>query len=85
MAKSLGVGMIKGVLITIILVVILFQMLNDTAADVNAAAGNLTATGGVADSTYPLMNFFKKKGVLLLAFIAGIVLVVITSVLGSNK
>jgi len=95
---DLKVGMIKGILITIIMVVILFTMLNDTATDVMDSANNLTeevnasghcvsgATGGcTAQSTYPLMNFFKQKGVLLLAFIAGIVLVIISAVLGNKK
>jgi len=83
--SKIGVNLIRGVLLTIILVVILFTMLNDTAADVNEAAGNLSASGGVADDTYPLMSFFEKKGVLLLAFIAGIIILLVSAFMKSGK
>ena len=91
MAK-LTVGVVKGILISIIVVTILFTLLNDTAADVGEPAGNLTLelnssnhcpSGTESDCygyyTWPLVSFFEKKGILLLAFIAGVVLMVITA------
>ena len=87
---KLSVGVVKGILVTIIVVTILFTLLNDTPADVNEPAGNLTLelnssnhcpSGDETDCygyyTWPLVSFFKKKGILLLAFIAGVVLMVI--------
>ena len=81
---KLSVGIIRNTLTVIILIVISFTMLNDTAADVNEAAGNLSDSSGVAYATYPLMNFFKKKGILLLAFVAGIVILFIGAFLGGK-
>lgn len=70
------------VLVTIVLIIITFQVLGDTASDVGYAADNITNNGG---SVYPLTNFFKKKGVILLAFMAGIALTIIMAVLPGKK
>lgn len=76
MAK-LGVSLIRDVLMVIILLIIVFQVLADTSGDLGQAADNITA----ASDVYPLTSFFKKKGVVLLALIAGIVITIITAVL----
>ena len=91
----LGVGLISVVLIAVIVLVILMTVLADTSSDMGAAAGNMseslyangTCIGGghCAGDTLPLTSFFGKKGVILLAFMAGIAIVVITAVLKFGK
>ena len=79
---GLKVGMVKELLLVIILLIIVFRVIADTATDVGDAADNLTSTTySDGANTYPLTSFFKKKGVILLAFIAGIVIAIITAVL----
>ena len=76
MAK-IGVNLVRDILMLIILMIILFTVLADTADDVGSAASNITAQSDV----YPLTSFFKKKGVVLLAVIAGVVITIITAAL----
>jgi len=89
---KLNITMIKGVLLLVIFIIILFTVLNDTAGDVGSAAGNLTeginSSGECslgydcsAKATYPMLSFFKPKGIILLSVIAGIIIIVITSAL----
>jgi len=82
---ALGVSMIRNVLLLVIFMIILFTVLNDTVADVYVAAGNISAAGGAAANTYPLTSFFKPKGIILLAVIAGVIIVVITGALAIGK
>lgn len=96
MAK-LSIKVVSGLLIAIITLIILFTILGDTAADVGGAAGNMSTfnasnvvgVDGVSDNdattTYPLTGFFKRKGIILLALIAGIIIVLITSFLMIGK
>ena len=79
---SLSSNLANRILTTIVLVIIVWQILADTSEDVGDAADNLSTKGA---TTYPLMSFFKKKGVLLLAFIAGIVLLLVGSFMGKSK
>ena len=82
MAFSINVGsVVRGVLMVVIGVIITFTVLADTATDVGNAAGNISAASG----TYPLTSFFDRGGVLLLAMMAGIVLVFINILLGGKK
>ncbi len=83
MAK-LGVGMIRNLLLVIIMLIILFTVLADTASDVGDAADNITSAGA---TVYPLTSFFKRKGIILLSLIAGVIIVLITGFLdlGSGK
>lgn len=81
MGKGLNVGLISSTLMVIILLIITFQALADTAEDVGYAADNISAQSDV----YPLTSFFKKKGVVLLAFMAGIVITIISAVLKTGK
>lgn len=99
MAK-LSTKLVSTLILSIIILVIIFQVIADTGGDVGAVAGNLTCTdhanigclsanasgvdGGVA-AVLPFTSFFKKKGVILLAFIAGVVIVVLVAVLGIGK
>lgn len=84
MAK-LGVGMIRNLLLVIIMLIILFTVLADTAADVGDAADNISTGEGA--NVYPLTSFFKRKGIILLSLIAGVIIVLITGFLdlGSGK
>lgn len=74
---GLKVSLIGDLLLIIILLIVIFTVLADTAVDIGAAADNITAQ----DDVYPLTSFFKKKGVILLALMAGIVIVLITAML----
>ena len=65
----------------VILLIIVFQVLGDTAGEVGDAADNITA----ASDTYPLTSFFKKKGIILLAVMAGLAITIISAVLPSGK
>jgi len=78
---NLNMNMVKGVLLLVIFIIILFTVLNDTASDIGSAAGNFSEAGGEGANTYPLTSFFKPKGIILLSVIAGIIIIVITSVL----
>ena len=91
MAK-LSINTVRNVLMVIIVLIIVLQVLADTGEDVGSAAGNVSidnATGDMtlgemdydSESVFPLTSFFKRKGILLLAMIAGIVIIVISSVL----
>lgn len=96
---KLSVKLVTALFIVIIVLIIIFTILGDTSNEVGSAAGNMTcintsdpgclqanATGNVAVSdVFPLTSFFKKKGVILLAFIAGIVIVIITGLLTLGK
>jgi len=77
----LGVSMVSAVILVIVLLIVVFQVLADTSEDVGYAADNITA----ASDVYPLTSFFKKKGVILLAFMAGIAITIITAVLSFGK
>lgn len=81
---KLNIGLIRNIIMVVIILIILFQVLADTSADIGDAAtdvSNASTTGTVL----PLVSFFKKKGVILLAMIAGIVITVITAVLPKGK
>lgn len=79
--EGLNIGMVKSVLMVIILLIITFQVLADTATDIGNAADNITAES----DTYPLTSFFKKKGIVLLAIMAGIIITIIGAVLPKGK
>jgi hypothetical protein len=79
---GLSTGMFSSILIAIILIVIIFQTLGDTASTVGYAADNITSKGA---GVYPLVDFFEKEGIVLLAFMAGIVLAIIGGVLSFRK
>lgn len=92
---KLNTGVVTAILVAVVVVVIVWTTVSETASDVNVAAGNLSAVSNASGScnsgnacgadTYPLTSFFKKKGVVLLALMAGIALVVIKAFLPSKK
>jgi len=73
--SGLNVGLVRNVLLAVIFLIIGYQVLADTAGDIDSAAGNITAQNDV----YPLTSFFKQKGIILLALMAGVVLVMIAA------
>ena len=79
---GLSTKLFSSVLVAIILIVIIFQTLGDTASTVGYAADNITNSG---TGVYPLVTFFAKNGIVLLAFMAGIVLAIIGGVLSFSK
>jgi len=61
---------------------------NATGYWINTTHCNDTGTAyvcGDASTVFPLTSFFKKKGVILLALIAGVVITVIAAVLPKGK
>jgi len=79
---GLSTKIFSSVLLTVIAIIIVFQVLGDTAEDVGYAADNITGNGA---SVYPLTTFFEKKGIVLLAFMAGIALTIIMAVMPSRS
>ena len=85
---KLNQSLANTILTVIVMVIIIWNILADTSEDVGDVAENLTENYNSTQScapgssncgvtTYPLISFFKKKGVLLLSFIAGIVLLLV--------
>ena len=89
MAK-IGVGLVTSILMVIIILIVIFTVIADTSSDVGSAAGNVsvanaTGTGDNVPAVFPLTSFFKRKGVILLAFIAGVLIIIIKGLLPSGK
>lgn len=94
--NSLNMGIVKNVLMVVILLIIAYTVLADTGSDVGGAAGNVSAanasgtlcygtTGEICPGNiYPLTTFFKQKGILLLAMMAGIGIVFINAFMGGK-
>ena len=89
--SKLSMGVISALLMTIIVIIIIFQALTDTADDVGYAADNISTARLNADYSYegadvlPLTSFMKKKGIVLLTLMAGLVIVIITGVFKFGK
>ena len=77
---ALNTSFVKNVLMLIILLIITYQVLADTAADVGDAADSIVANS----ATLPLTSFFKKKGVVLLALMAGVVIALISAAMNAG-
>jgi len=89
MAK-LSVNIIRDILMVLIVLIMVFYVVGDTAGEIGSAAGNMSEANATGDGTQtsdtlPLTGFFKRKGVILLAMIAGIVIIIIAAVLPKGK
>ena len=91
---KLSTGMIKAVLVTVIVLIMVMSAISETASDIGTAADDIidtaNASGVCVDGvcpadTFPLTSFFKKKGIILLGFMAGVALAVIIAVLPGGK
>jgi len=91
---KLSMNLVSSVLMTVIILIVIFQIMGDTGDTMGTSAGNVSvynATGDLAagqeDATtvFPLTSFFKKKGVVLLALMAGLAITAITAVLSTSK
>lgn len=91
---KLNISMVKSILMILILLIILFTVLADTAPDVGYASDNVTDTASSnvtlaedygGGDVLPIVSFFKKKGIVLLAVMAGIIITVIAAVLPKGK
>lgn len=71
----------RKIIIVIIILQIIYQIIAGTADVIGEAADNVTGASGIL----PLTSFFKKKGVILLTLIAGIISVVVTGLLLDPK
>ena len=89
---GLKMGLFSSILISIVVVIMLFQMMGDTASEVRTAAGN-ASTANMSSGTehvspanvYPLTAFFSNNGIVLLALMAGVVLAVFAGVLAFKR
>jgi len=91
---GLSTKIFSSVLMTVIALIIVFQVLGDTAEDVGFAADNATydkCVGALENNSVcgpaslPLIGFFEKKGIILLAVIAGVLLTIILAVMPSRS
>ena len=80
----------SGILLAVISLIIVYTILAETAADIGTAAdgvatynatGTLVTGDNDAYNSLPLTSFFKKKGVILLALMAGVVIAVISALM----
>ena len=100
MVKKLNPAIASTILTIIVILIILWTIIGDTSSDVGTSADGLSvynSSGDVitntslsgsindASTTLPLTSLFKKKGVVLLAFMAGIVLVLVGVFLSAKK
>lgn len=99
MAKKITVGLITTLILAVIILVILMNVIGQTASDVANAAGNMTCTNtsdagctqanasgnAYTSSVYPLTAFFGRGGIVLLAFMAGVVITVIVAFIKLGK
>ena len=93
MTDKLNTIAITTIIIGIVILIIIFNILAETAPVIGAVAGNITCTSGVeiacisnatgfpVSEVLPLTGFFKKKGVIILGMISGIILLLITRLL----
>ena len=80
--KKAAVGIeniLIGVVSSIILFIITFRIIGGTAADITTAAGNISGSG------LPLASLFGSSGVVLLVFMAGVLIALITRALKMHK
>ena len=87
---ALSTKFASGILLAVISLIIVYNVLAETAADIGTAADGVAtynATGDLvpgdndAYTALPLTSFFKKKGVILLALMAGVVIAVISALM----
>lgn len=60
-----------GLVIAIISIIIIMQIVGNTANDVVAGAGNVSSSG------LPLASLFSSNGVVMLAYVAGILIAIV--------
>ena len=72
---AIGTNMITNLILLVIMIVMLFSVLAETSGDLGDASDNLT--NGDANDTLPFISFFKKKGILYLALMGGIVIALV--------
>ena len=91
---ALSTKFASGILLAVISLIIVYTILAETAADIGTAADGVATynvSGTMVDgdndayTALPLTSFFKKKGVILLALMAGIVIIVITAVMNPKR
>ena len=86
---ALSAGLSAAVLFTVVALILVYTIRAETASDVGSAMSNASEVcagpkenrSTCAGNVFPLASFFRRKGVVALAIIAGIVLVIIGAVL----
>lgn len=82
MKKKGGVslqGIIGGVIGLIVLIIVSFLIVGNTAGDITNAADNISGSG------LPLASLYSSSGVVLLVFMAGLMITLITVSLTMGK
>lgn len=93
MTDKLNTIAITTIIVGIVIIIIIFNILAETAPVIGAVAGNITCTSGTdiqclsnatgfpVSEVLPLTGFFAKGGIILLSMISGIILLLITRLL----
>lgn len=68
-----------GVILTIIAIIVVFQLVGNSSDDLVAASGNISASG------LPLASLFESSGVVMLIFMAGILIMIVGMALGKMQ
>ena len=76
---NLSAGMLNTAIISIILIVILFQLYSTLVPEAQASGNTLNASG------VPLGNLFTSSGVVFVIIMASLIIVIVRSFMGGKK
>ena len=76
---NLSAGMLNTAIISIILIVILFQLYSKLVPEAQTAGDTLNASG------VPLGNLFTSSGVVFVIIMASLIIVIVRSFMGGKK
>ena len=76
---NLSAGMLNTAIISIILIVILFQLYSTLVPEAQTAGDTLNASG------VPLGNLFTSSGVVFVIIMASLIIVIVRSFMGGKK
>lgn len=68
-----------GVILTIVTIIVVFQLVGASATDLTNAGANMTSSG------LPLASLFGGTGVVMLIFMAGILIAIVSIALKMHK
>ena len=72
-------GIVTGLVLVIVTIIVSFLLVGNTAGEITTAAGNISGSG------LPLASLFSSNGVVLLVFMAGVMIAIITIALKMGK
>lgn len=72
-------GVVTGVVLLIVTIIVSFLIVGSTAGDLTTATDNISGSG------LPLASLFASNGVVLLVFMAGLLIAIVTIALSFAK